>query len=267
MSERVPQSTRAILNTIAQLHNLERVLKKKVRGNTASDALKIRMVVIEAEQLAQRLQDLASKTTAQAGQNIEQVKEKLATEASKRRAGQLGSTDVCEEPVEKAESGADLAGVMVALYPQKALAEKLAVEGGEPQERLHVTLLYFEDKAAEREDWEKLSEAVAKVVAKHEKLSGHIAGAGRFVNDDSDVAWASLDLPGLAQLRQELLEAAQEAGFPVSMSHDFTPHMTLKYLDKGEAYPAPIERTAARFGKVYVVTGDRKVSSHTLGTK
>ncbi len=264
MAKRVPHSTRAILNTISQLKMLERTLKQRVKSGTPAGSIKVRAVIIDATNLIKQLEDIAGRTTSAAGLSIEEVKQQLSAESAKRRSGQLGSSDMCEEPVEKA-AGPDLAGVMVALYPPKRLADKLAVEGGTEPKAIHCTLLYFEDKQADRDDWDLLSDAVSKVAAKHDKLKGHIAGAGRFVNEESDVAYASLDAPGINELRQDLLEAAEKAGFPVSKSHSFSPHLTTIYLDKQGRYPAPVERDPVGFSRVYVVTGDKRLSSHPLG--
>lgn len=263
MAGRVPHSTRAILNTIAQLKILEKTLRSRVKTGTPASSLKVRSVIIDATQLIKQLEAIAERTAAQTGLDIDSVKEKLAAESENRRSGQLKSPDDCE-PVEKA-AGADLSGVMVALYPSKALCEELAVEGGEERKALHVTILYFEDKAADRDDWHKLSEAVERVAARHPKLKGHIGGAGRFVQEDSDVAYASVDLPGVNELRQDLLEEAEKAGFPVSRKHGFAAHVTTKYIAKDEPYPKPVERSKANFSRVFVVTGDKKLSSHQLG--
>lgn len=264
MAERVSHSTRAILNTIEQLRVLERTLRTKVRAKNAGESLRIRSVVIDASKLIAQLEGIAAKTTAASGSSIEEVKEKLAAEAQKRSSGQVKAKEDCE-PVEKAD-GADLAGVMVALYPSKALSEQLAVEGGEPAERLHITLAYFEDKAADRDDWGRLSEIVEKVAAKHAKLSGHVAGAGRFVNEEGDVAWASFDLPGINELRQDIVEEAERAGFKISRLHSFTPHCTIAYLEKDQPFPSAVERTPASFSRAHVVTGDKRISSHPLGS-
>jgi 2'-5' RNA ligase len=76
-----------------------------------------------------------------------------------------------------------------------------------------------------------------------------------------------MDLPGLAQLRHELLEEVEKAGFAVHKDHDFTPHMTLKYLEKNEEFPGKVDRQPTSFGKVYIVAGDKRIGSHPLGTK
>lgn len=267
MAKRVPHSTRAILNTIAQLRTLEQTLKQRVKSGTPAGSIKVRAVIVDASKLIKQLEDIAGRTTSAAGLSIEEVKQQLSAESAKRRSGQLGSSDMCEEPVEKA-TGPDLAGVMVALYPQRSVAAAVAWAEGEPSERLHVTLTIAEDGFAERGDWGKLLTAVESVAKKHGPLVGVWGGYGKFLGDEQDVVYLSPDIPGLPEFRQKLVEAAESAGFRVKKDHGYVPHCTVAYVGK-EDNPSPptVPTTPLTFSQVHVVAGDKKIGSFKLGSR
>lgn len=75
MANRVPHSTRAILNTIAQLKVLEKTLRSRVKSGTPASSLKVRSVIIDATKLIKQLEAIAAKTAAQTGLDIDSVKE------------------------------------------------------------------------------------------------------------------------------------------------------------------------------------------------
>lgn len=262
MAPRVSQTSRAILRGIAELRQLENTLRSKVVPVSDSEAVKLRSIAVQIDGIIDSLETVGDRVASASGASIDEIKQKLSNESAVRRSGQLSSDDMCETEVQK---GADLAGVMVALIPGKTLAEKMAIEGGEPAERLHVTLLYFVDKFEDREDWEKLVPILEKICAKHAKLSGRVCGAGRFVMPEKHVAWNAVDLPGINELRAELLEAAEKAGFEVSKSHSFTPHMTISYMEPEAVYPPVLQDNfPIRFNSVVLVAGDKKMSSAKL---
>ena len=130
-------------------------------------------------------------------------------------------------------AGADLDGAMVALFLPEDVAEKLKIEGGEPTKQMHITLAYFTDKAADRDDWEDLHEPLANLASQYPKFTGSINGYGVF-NNDEDVLFAIPSVPGLEAFRTKVVEACEEAGFPVSEEHGWVPHITLKYAFEGD---------------------------------
>lgn len=131
------------------------------------------------------------------------------------------------------KAGADMDGAMIGVFIPKEVGERIKVKGGEPLDNMHITLVYFTDKATDRDDWEEIEKIVAQVAAQHAKLVGKIGGFGVF-NNDEDVLWASPSIPGLAELRSKLAEACEEAGFTVSDEHGWVPHITLQYGHKGK---------------------------------
>ena len=58
--------------------------------------------------------------------------------------------------VKKAE--ADMQGSMLALPIPINIANAIKMDGGEPPELMHITLAYFKDKAADRDDWDQVIE-------------------------------------------------------------------------------------------------------------
>lgn len=153
-----------------------------------------------------------------------------------------------------AASQADKEGAMVAVFVPKEVGEKLYQKGGEPVEDMHVTLAYFVDKQADRDDWDEVERIVEQVAAQHYKLTGKVNGFGVFQND-VDILWAAPSVPGLAELRHKVLEAVEDAGFKVSDDYGWTPHITLKYDHKGKLpkLHGPIE---LEFGGLTFAKGD-----------
>lgn len=128
---------------------------------------------------------------------------------------------------------ADMEGCMVALFLDETDAKKLKVRGGEPIENMHITLAYFSDKQADRDDWDEVKKLVEQIANQHPPLTGKVSGYGTFSSDDGDVLWASPAVQGLAELRHKIFEACEDAGFHISTEYDWVPHITLKYKHKG----------------------------------
>lgn len=129
---------------------------------------------------------------------------------------------------------ADMDGAMVGLFVPEEIGKKLQVANGEPLKNLHITLLYFQDKAKDRDDWDEVRRIVEQVANQTPRLSGEVSGYGVFQAEDGDVLWASPSILGLAELRHKLYEACEEAGFRVNQEHDWVPHITLKYKHTGK---------------------------------
>ncbi len=138
----------------------------------------------------------------------------------------------------EAASGADKDGAMVAIFIPSEIGEKIKQKDGEPVEDMHVTLAYFQDKQADRDDWDEVARIVEQIAKQHPPLTGKIGGLGVFQNDE-DVLWASPNIPGLAELRDDIVDACEEAGFPLSKDHGWTPHITLKYEFSGKLPKLP----------------------------
>ncbi|MCT2276321.1 2'-5' RNA ligase family protein [Micromonospora chalcea] len=139
---------------------------------------------------------------------------------------------------------------MVCLDIPDDVAAALAVPGGLPPQDLHVTLAYL-GKTLDDAQRGQVADIVAEVAAAHPPLSGQVGGLGQFPpGDDGVPVWATVDVPGLAELRQDLVARLAAAGLPVDGQHGYTPHMTLTYLADGEAPPAPVPPTPVAFAAV-----------------
>lgn len=144
-------------------------------------------------------------------------------------------------------------GVMIAWPVPPELAADLALPGGEAPEDLHVTLAYLGKEL----DHETISRAIlAMHEARSAPLEGVIGGLGRFsassTSEGMDVLVALVDVPGLGLLRARLVEALTAADVPVSVAHDFTPHVTLAYLPSGS--PLPVQQVAPRPARIEHLT-------------
>ncbi len=152
---------------------------------------------------------------------------------------------------------------VVALIPAAAAAD-LAVPGGEPAADLHVTLAYL-GKSIPRGKLRLVERAVKLAAMGARPLPGTLGGSGIFPAGESsggkDVAWLGVDVPGLAELRQALVEGLAHAGFAADVTHGWTPHVTLRYLDAGEDHPAPrAPRTPVVFRRLGLWVGGRRVA-------
>lgn len=152
-------------------------------------------------------------------------------------------------PAEAAEAdaaGPDYStGIMVALMLPETVAAEMALPDGLPPGELHVTLAYLgsvldvEDPAQFLQD---LLSAVSAAAEDNDPVEGVISGIGRFTGDDEaagDPFYASLDAPGLDELRVDLVRELRDAGLDPSATHGFTPHITLAYVPRESAAPLP----------------------------
>lgn len=147
-------------------------------------------------------------------------------------------------------------GVMLAAMLPAELAKAIAMDDGEPPERLHCTIGYLgrlnEIGGADR--IAKARDTIAKVAAATPALRGRIGGMGRFAasksSDGLDVIYAALDVPGLAEFRNACVSALAAAGVQVRRDHDFNPHVTLAYV--GETDPTPEMAQAVRNAPVTI---------------
>ncbi|WP_428957834.1 NAD(+)--rifampin ADP-ribosyltransferase [Streptomyces sp. cg35] len=126
-------------------------------------------------------------------------------------------------------------GVMVAFVPPREVAEQIAHEDGQPVEELHITLAYLGNEADYTpEQLQILPQVVSSWAVRQKPLDLRIGGVGKFSNpsEDQHVLWASVDIPGGAQLHADLARYLEGHGFRLPSEHGWNPHMTLKYVDQ-----------------------------------
>lgn len=138
--------------------------------------------------------------------------------------------------------------LLIALWLTPDGAARLALSNGEPADQLHLTLCYCGDVDALGADVvSRALDAVGQVATVQAALTGRISGVGRFnastTSDDKDVFYASVDMPGLVELRVALSEALTAAGAPPRPEHGFDPHITLAQLNPDD--PNPIDKLPA----------------------
>jgi len=162
-------------------------------------------------------------------------------------------------PARKAE--ADMNGTMFGLAVPMQIAKELAIPGGEPPDLMHITLAYFKDAAADRDDWDQAIQIGKQF---NFNLFGEITGYGTFDNDEV-VLWAQPEVPGLAEEREKLVAALNKAGFPVDDRFpDFKPHITIAYDWQGDV-PELEQPIPVTFDGLYFYRGERveKVAAGT----
>jgi 2'-5' RNA ligase len=150
-------------------------------------------------------------------------------------------------------------GVMIALYPEPAICERMAVPGGEAPENMHVTLAYLGKLDELPGDVvQRAVQAVRQVCERFGPLAGEFGGIGRFAgDDDQDVVHATCDVPGLVELRVALCWALRQAGVPAKSKHGYDPHITIQYVEKGQDSPVTrMDPVPCSFSSVWVVSGD-----------
>lgn len=149
---------------------------------------------------------------------------------------------------------------MLALYPSALTASRLSVPNGEPDEDMHVTLVYFGKTSALSEGQQALIHSAVEQVSREWQdgpLAGHVGGATIFTMPDGTKCFtAHVDSPKLAKFREQLVDALEQRGVPFRQDHGFTPHMTIKYLSEGGRTPPMPGRVPMIFHDVAVVLND-----------
>lgn len=161
----------------------------------------------------------------------------------------------------RGSANADAAqGIMIALYPDPELAERLALDGGEKPDELHVTLAYLGQVDEQTEGPDLLIERVTEWAGTHPPLVGQVSGIGRFnagPGTAEPVTYASVDVPALPEAREMLIGALDQGPYYVNKMHGFTPHISLKYGETDlNALEIPTIDTA--FTHASIVWGDTR---------
>lgn len=129
-------------------------------------------------------------------------------------------------------------GVMVGWFqPDNSWGTQFKVDGGEQDS--HVTICYLGDvQNFDVAQQRNLIGVVAQVCQSHNTMRGVVAGTQVFDLPDGTHAWvANVSVDGLVAFRNDLQAALTDAGIPVDNTYDFTPHLTLAYLDADQSAP------------------------------
>ncbi|MGW7090094.1 HK97 family phage prohead protease [Streptomyces sp. NPDC054871] len=146
-------------------------------------------------------------------------------------------------------------GAMVALKLPPDVAARIAHPEGTAPADLHVTLAYLGDAAALGGHPDDLRDIIASGVESIGPLKGSIGGIGKFPDTgDGEPTWVPVDVPGLAELRQSIVDRLSTSVYSDKLraDHGFTPHITLGYSlpDVDPVPAAPVE-----FEQIAVVRG------------
>jgi len=110
-----------------------------------------------------------------------------------------------------------------------------------PVDERHITLVYTgEQDELERK---RLHDFTRKWMAKSDwsTFNGKAQGWGTFTpgGEKKPVLWMSWDIPGLAEMRTDLVQELRANGFQFEEDHDFTPHETVAYYEDGDITDLP----------------------------
>lgn len=170
-------------------------------------------------------------------------------------------------------SAYDGAGCMVALYPSSDVLDSITVKGDLPLEDrddMHITLAFLAT-TPEGDRLDLLKSVVQDIARTQGPMEGVWGGTARFNpskgSDGKPVLVALPDLPDLPTFRQRMVDSLDAAGFEVSKTHGYTPHLTVAYSDSGQVRASgPIDfdsvtLKASGAGWNYPLTGEIKTEA------
>ena len=153
---------------------------------------------------------------------------------------------------------ADLGGAMLAISVPADVASKIALPGGEPVDRLHITLAFLGDNVPEQM-LQIARNVLAAVSAQQPPLEVQLSGTGTFpVKDGEQPFYAKVDSPELVKFREKLATALDIAGVAYSKDYEYHPHVTLAYLKGGDVPKANVEAKFTASQVVLYVGGQRE---------
>jgi 2'-5' RNA ligase len=127
----------------------------------------------------------------------------------------------------------------------------------------HITVVYLGPDVDDEAFARACDRARDAAAAMPGPLSGTAGGIGTFPpSDGSDgkvPAWAGVVLPGAERLRSALEDLS------ASEHKDWKPHVTVAYVEPGEALPGPVPATPVTFTHLSVHRGDDEVERFPLG--
>jgi len=127
----------------------------------------------------------------------------------------------------------------------------------------HITIVYLGPDVDDEAFAQACARARDAAAAMPGPLPGTVGGIGTFPpSDGSDgkvPAWAGVVLPGAKQLRSSLEDLS------ASEHPDWKPHVTLAYVEPGDALPAPVPATPVTFTHLSVHRGDNEVMRYPIG--
>lgn len=165
-------------------------------------------------------------------------------------------------------------GVMIAFKIPEDLAETLVVghEGAEDADQLHLTLAYLgKYDQIDHALIAGLKSCLQNFGMNYAAISGTLGGPQRFnattFSDDKDVCVASFQCKGIQGFRKELLDYIEFAGFQAKNNFEYTPHITLAFIDPEEDLPVHrIPPQDITFHSITLYFGGEQFDYPLLGT-
>ena len=171
-----------------------------------------------------------------------------------------------------AADGSHMSGAMIALMPTPEDAERLAIEGGEAAEQLHLTLRYLGSGADFSEEArQSVIDAVTGVLPHYVNgiVLGKAFGAAHWNGNSDEPCWVwtvgdDPDTPGTLGMLHGAIAMALEEGFADGVDHPdippphtpFAPHVCAAYSDELDLIIALEERLGpVTFDRVRVAFG------------
>ena len=147
--------------------------------------------------------------------------------------------------------------VYVALVPPRWARKHLAVEGGEPADDLHLTLAYLgRAEAMSPERMGALEELLADFAPGQRELKAEVGPVGRFEASESskgkEVVWRAVSAACLGEMRSELVEVLETAGFGVAQELEFVPHMTVGLVEPGRSLEVAAQQLGCRLDSLWL---------------
>lgn len=176
-----------------------------------------------------------------------------------------------DDTLKKAQSDNAPTGAMIAFLLDDATRAALVEAGrlGRDAVADYITLIFLTPDAAQLDAQKnRLVADLADLAAGTPPLTGVVNGYGRFVGDgdDGDALYVNADSPQLPGLRQRLADLCQICGVAFVDNHGFTPHITLRYLDKGARTPQlEIPKLPLRFDRLVLVWAGETLTFPLLG--
>ncbi len=169
-----------------------------------------------------------------------------------KKSNELSQTKV------KDDNKIDYKGGVIVLIPPQNIKDKLYIDGGEKKENMHVTLVFlpypWNSNVVEIISSFSLPPSIGKLTGKLEKF-------GTKESDVKSAVVATLVIPGIDEWRNALIPVMEEKRLIVSNDFPiFTPHITLKYIEKDEELPnKEIPQDEFEFDRIEVWDKDKKI--------
>ena len=124
---------------------------------------------------------------------------------------------------------ANSSGAMLAVTVPNEIKTRIAIEGGEPPDQLHITLFYFYEDADLTEDQRTTILRLAQsLAAGYEPFDVALRGTEVFEENEERPLIAVVVSPALEDYRKRLAVALDLANIIYSKEHEYKPHVTLK---------------------------------------